>query len=117
MGDENVFKRQPAECFFTPIQWSNKSRSVKDPLDQCNLVKILLSPECLTESGFQCRSAIFELSVSICYLTDLTEEMAPAYAETDENFDYMENVCTTGNTKCQGINQFVSEENKELINR
>ena len=80
-------------------------------------VKILQFPECLTESEFQCRSAIFELSVSICYLTDLTEEMAPTYAETDENFDYMENVCTTGNTKCQGINQFVSEENKELINR
>ena len=82
-----------------------------------HVFKTLQSPECLTESGFQCRSAIFELSVSICYLTDLTEEMAPAYAETDENFDYMENVCTTGNTKCQGINQFVSEENKELINR
>ena len=55
--------------------------------------------------------------MSTCYLSDLTQEMSPEYVETNEDFDYMENVCITGDTKCQGINQFISEENKELINR
>ena len=71
----------------------------------------------MSESGFQCRSAIFESSLSICYLSDLTQEMSPEYVEKNEDFDYMENVCITGNNKCKGINQFISEENRELINR
>ena len=101
-----TFNRRPGIKFLPPNIKTINVQSREECQDQC-----------LSETGFQCRSAVFESSVSVCYLSDLTEEMAPEYKENNPDFDYMENVCITGNTKCQGINQFVSEENKELINR
>lgn len=74
---------------------------------------------CLAEPDFQCRSATFDHLLSICYLSSLTREMAPNFAATtfDVNFDYFENVCLNGESRCKGgINQFIKEENSELRN-
>ena len=44
--------------------------------------------------------------------------MAPEFVEKRQDFDYMENVCVTGENRCNdGINQFILEDNVELINR
>ena len=63
---------------------------------------------CLAEAEFLCRSAAFDSSTSTCFLNDLTQEMAdPEMSSVDDDFDYMENTCVTGNSKCLGINRFI----------
>ena len=72
---------------------------------------------CLAEAEFLCRSAAFDSSTSTCFLNNLTQEMAdPEMTYVDDDFDYMENTCVTGNSKCLGINRFIAENNKELSN-
>ena len=71
---------------------------------------------CLSEKDFKCRSAAFQFSLSMCHLSDFTKEMAPQYSTKDKDFDYMENTCITGDSKCRGISHFISEDQKELDN-
>ena len=73
---------------------------------------------CLAEPEFLCRSAAFDSSTSTCFLNDLTKEMSPEeMSSVDDDFDYMENTCVTGNSKCLGgINRFIVEDGKELSN-
>jgi hypothetical protein len=71
---------------------------------------------CLSETGFICRSAAFETSRLRCYLSDLTVESAPDFKSLDSDFDYLENSCLTGESRCKGINQFIVEELTELTN-
>ena len=71
---------------------------------------------CLSEKDFQCRAASYESSQSMCHLSDLTKEMAPKFCSKDDDFEYMENTCVTGDSKCKGISHFVHEDSKELSN-
>ena len=40
----------------------------------------------------------------------------PTLVESDEDFDYLENTCLTGETRCVGANHFVREDLTELRN-
>ena len=74
---------------------------------------------CLAERQIPCRSASFQISTSLCFLNEQTKSSQPRWAQPDTDFDYLENVCLSGETRCGegGINHFVQEQWVELNNR
>ena len=71
---------------------------------------------CLSEANFACRSASFQASSLQCFLNEQTRASDPTAVERDEDFDYLENTCLTGETRCIGANHFVHEDSTELHN-
>ena len=73
---------------------------------------------CLAQTRFACRSASFQISTSKCYLNEATQASQPWRAQPSQDFDYLENVCLSGETRCSSGSslQFVHQPEVELHN-
>ena len=52
---------------------------------------------CLTESSLICRSASFNTLTLMCYMSRYTKRTNPSLVVYDDDYDYLENHCLSGN--------------------
>ena len=90
-----VFNRVPKLKFIQDWELGNSVISVFDVKSRQDCQDL-----CLAQTQFPCRSASFQLSTSQCYLNEVTQESQPWRAQPDQDFDYLENVCLSGETRC-----------------